>query len=223
MNRVIALHGFLGRGSDWAAVRAAAAQDTEWTCPDLFAPDDGDWRTPPPDAEGAWLLGYSFGARLALRWLQDEPGRWRGALLLSVNPGNFLTEDERITRRRADAAWAEAFRGEAWAEVMERWNKQGVFRGSAAPVRREEEFDREKLVSALEDFSLSGQTADPACLRGQFCWMAGAEDPKFCGLLAEMRDAGFPGRLVAVPEGGHRLLFDRPDAVAAELDGLVSM
>ena len=106
---VVALHGFLGRGSDWDAVRGEGPSEARWICPDLFALGAGDLFAVPSFEGKAWLVGYSFGARLALRWLQNAPGRWRGALLLSANPGNFQSEEERVARRKSDAAWAAAF------------------------------------------------------------------------------------------------------------------
>lgn len=220
--RVLALHGFLGRGSDWDEVKSAARGDLQWSCPDLFAPEARDWRTPPGDVERVWLAGYSFGARLALRWLEAEPDRWCGALLLSVNPGNFQSDKERVARRQADAAWAAAFRAGPWDGLIRRWNGQPVLSGTAAPDRGETEFDRAKLASSLLDFSVADQAAVISRLRGPLIWMAGADDRKFAALLTRMREAGFPGDFREVPGAGHRLLVDAPHAVAGALDRLTA-
>ena len=219
--RVVALHGFLGRGADWDAVRAASRAGLEWVCPDLFAP--GVAADAPPDFSGkAWLAGYSFGGRLALRWMERYPGRWHGALLVSVDPGNFQSDAGRAARREADGAWARAFRAEPWGALVARWNAQAVFAGSAAPQREERDFAREKLAAALEECSVAGQFADPLRLGGALAWMAGEMDEKFRALLDRMRDAGFPGVFSAVPGAGHRLLHDAPVAVASALDFLVA-
>ena len=70
--RVVALPGFLGRGSDWDQVRANSKCGVEWICANLFTPGAASFD--PPELEGpCWLAGYSFGARLALRWMQDAP------------------------------------------------------------------------------------------------------------------------------------------------------
>ena len=219
---VVALHGFLGRGGDWAAVRAATTRELRWICPDLFAPGAGDFVAIPEFAGRAWLAAYSFGARLALRWLVAQPERWRGALLLSVNPGNWQTDGQRDERRRTDRAWARDFRKEAWDALAAQWNAQDVFAGSACPLRREKDFDRAKLAAALEDFSVGDQFTDPMQLSGDFVWMAGEKDVKFRGLLDEMRNAGFPGSFFPVPDAGHRLLQDAPAAVARALDRLTA-
>jgi 2-succinyl-6-hydroxy-2,4-cyclohexadiene-1-carboxylate synthase len=221
MTRIIALPGFLGRGADWDAVRAASTARLEWTCPDLFG--RGAASFDPPETDGpCWLAGYSFGARLALRWLQAEPERWRGALLLSVNPGNFQSEEERAARRAADHRWAAAFRQDAWSDVVDRWNSQEVLAGGPAPRREEADFDRAKLGEAMERFSVAAQFTDPLRLPPRLTWLAGARDAKFAGLQSAMREAGFPGTFLLVGEAGHRLLGEAPAAAAAALDDLVA-
>ena len=218
---VVALPGFLGRGSDWEEVRAASQAGLRWICPDLFAPGAEPVR--PPAVEGpCWLAGYSFGARLALRWLQAAPEKWRGALLLSVDPGNFQAEEERVARRTSDAVWSAAFRTERWAVVIDRWNGQAVFQDGAAPLREERDFDRGKLAAALRDYSVADQFTDILRLPVQLVWMAGARDGKFVRLQNQMRDAGFPGTFPVVGEAGHRLLLEAPEAVAGALDDLVA-
>jgi len=213
--QLIALHGFLGCGRDWDAVRAKSACGLEWICPDLFA--SGSSLEPPAVDGPCWLAGYSFGARLALSWMQREPERWSGALLLSANPGNFQSDQERAARRAADDLWAEAFRQDPWNDVLDRWNAQDVLAGSTSPLRPESEYDREKLSAALRSSSVADQFTDPLRLPANMVWMAGARDKKFVALQASMRDAGFPGTFPLVGEAGHRLLIEATDAGAASL------
>ena len=219
--RIVALPGFLGRGSDWDQVRANSKCGAEWICPNLFAPGAASFD--PPEIEGpCWLAGYSFGARLALRWMQDAPDRYLGALLLSVNPGNFQSDDERAVRRTSDENWASRFREDAWDDLTSAWDAQEIFGGQPAPGRSESDFDRAKLALALTKFSVADQFADPLRLPSRITWLAGALDKKFCGLLDDMRRAGFPGSFLRVEEAVHRLLSEAPEAVAAALDDLVA-
>ncbi len=218
--RLVALHGFLGCGADWNAVRKAVRRDFDWVCPDIFARRAEDWRSAREFSGKAWLVGYSFGGRMALRWMAEDPGRWHGALLLSTNPGNFQTEDERRERRRTDAAWARAFRVEPWEDLMRRWNNQPVLAAGATPLREEALYDREKLALAFEDYSTADQQADVSELSKPLIWMAGERDAKFVRLLHSMRDANFPGAFRIVGDAGHRLLHDAPEIVAEELDSL---
>lgn len=218
---VIALHGFLGKGSDWQAVRAASRPDVEWIFPDLFSAGAASFA--PPDVEGpCWLAGYSFGARLALRWMQNEPDRYLGALLVSANPGNFQSDDERAARRVSDENWASRFRKDAWDDLTSAWNAQEIFVGQPAPGRSESDFDRAKLALALTKFSVADQFTDPLRLPSRITWLAGARDAKFCALLDNMCGVGFPGTFLRVEEAGHRLLSQAPEAVAAALDDLVA-
>ncbi len=219
--KVIALPGFLGCGADWDAVRAASKSDLDWICPDLFGHGAQSFEPPELDAP-CWLAGYSFGARLALSWLQNDPARWRGALLLSANPGNFQTDAERAARRKADEDWAASFEKDRWSDVVARWNEQPVLAGSPAPHREESIFDRGKLAAALRDFSAGDQFTDPLRLPPRLTWMAGARDGKFVALQTSMREAGFPGTFLVVEEAGHRLLSEAPEAVAAAIDDLVA-
>jgi 2-succinyl-6-hydroxy-2,4-cyclohexadiene-1-carboxylate synthase len=222
MTALVALHGFLGRGSDWEAVRAVSRAPLDWICPDMFDPEAQDFVVPPALPDKAWLAGYSFGARLALRWLQAEPDRWHGALLLSANPGNFQTDAERSARAAGDRAWARRFGQEDWNTLVAAWHAQEVLAGGPSPQREEKSFDRGKLAGALGECSVSDQFTDPQRLDGSFFWLAGAEDVKFVALLGSMREAGFPGSFFPVEGAGHRLLHEAPDAVAAWLDRLTA-
>ncbi len=221
MATIVALHGFLGRGSDWERVRAESKADLQWICPDLFA--TGASPPAPPAVDGpCWLAGYSFGARLALRWMNEAPEKWLGALLLSANPGNFQNEAARAARRAADNEWARSFRQRPWDEVMTQWDAQEVFRDASVPARAEAGHDREKLASAMEKFSVGAQFTDLMRLSPRLTWMAGAKDAKFCTVLDDMRDAGFPGVFLRVGGAGHRILHEAPRAVASALDDLVA-
>lgn len=219
---IVALPGFLGRAHDWDDVRRQARTPLRWICPELFTAEAASWERPPECGELCWLAGYSFGARLALRWLTEFPERWHGALLLSANPGNFQTDDERRHREENDRLWAHAFRAEPWDDVLRRWNAQDVFGTGPTTVRTENDYNKTRLADALEKFSVGGQFTDGARLEGNFLWLAGGNDPKFCCLLDAMRQAGFPGTFDVVPDAGHRLLLDAPAAVAGALDRLTA-
>lgn len=219
---IVVLPGFLGRAHDWEQVRRQTRTPLRWICPELFTADAAPWEHPPECGQRCWLTGYSFGARLALRWLTEFPERWHGALLLSVNPGNFQTDDERRRRDENDRLWARAFREEPWDDVLRRWNAQDVFGAGPATVRAENDYDKHRLADALEKFSVGRQFTDVARLEGNFLWLAGGNDQKFCRLLDSMRQAGFPGTFDTVPGAGHRLLLEAPAAVAAALDRLTT-
>ena len=219
--KIIALHGFLGRGSDWDRVRAASKSALDWQCPDFFGHGASSFTAPSHDLP-CWLAGYSFGARLALRWMQESPDRYLGALLVSANPGNFQTDDERAARVASDHAWAEKFRAGPWDSVTKEWNAQPVFAADPAVAHKEDDFDRAKLALALKDFSAGRQFTDPLKLPSRLSWLVGTKDSRCCSLQDDMRMAGFPGTFLRVEDAGHRLLLSAPEAVAAALDDLVA-
>ncbi|MFM8457768.1 MAG: hypothetical protein ACKOB0_02300, partial [Chthoniobacterales bacterium] len=84
------------------------------------------------------------------------------------------------------------------------------------------DFDRAKLATALTKFSVADQFTDPLRLPSCVTWLAGWRDMKFCALLDDMCNAGFPGSFLRIEGAGHRLLSDAPAAVAAALDDLVA-
>ena len=114
------LHGFLGRGADWEALRAG------WE-PDLPALRTPNLFTDPPQHESLAefgvrfahevaqvdaapaILGYSLGGRLALHALVARPEQWKAAIVVSAHLG-MLDAAERATRVADDARWADRFR-----------------------------------------------------------------------------------------------------------------
>ncbi len=143
-------------------------------------------------------------------------------MLISANPGNFQGDDERAKRRESDDDWAAAFRVESWESLLHRWNAQAVFAGDSRRVRREKDFDRVKLATAMQQYSVAEQFTDPQRLPPRLMWLAGARDAKFCTLLDSMRNSGFPGTFLTVENAGHRLLHDAPETIAAALDEFVA-
>lgn len=192
------LHGFLGLGADWDALRAAcaAAGHQDVRTPSLFAPQRGDVPTRGPLV--AWgaafaahvaaadpapiVIGYSLGGRLALHALLARPALWRGAVLVSAHLG-LADAAARAARRRDDAAWARRFRDDPWARVLADWDARDVFGGRPQrPPRPEPAYDRAALAAALEDWSLGTQAPLADRLGAIPCpvlWVAGADDPRY--------------------------------------------
>ncbi|MEM7791476.1 MAG: alpha/beta fold hydrolase [Verrucomicrobiota bacterium] len=98
----LALHGFTGRGSDFAPLEKQINGD--WHCPDL--PGHGPQPLPDCSPEATYrlvekvyadqrtttsepniLLGYSMGARAALFHALEHKGAWDALVLISSNPG----------------------------------------------------------------------------------------------------------------------------------------
>src|SRR3989442_3646550 len=140
MGVIWCLHGFLGRGGDWYFLRD---DGFEVRAPSLFSGDSLDDLRPSPSDT---ILGYSMGARLALRLVaQWGAGALAGAVLVSAG----ITYPE-PGRRELDETWARRFESEPWDSVVEAWNAQTVFGGRKNPlVRNEGDFDRGASPEAL--------------------------------------------------------------------------
>jgi len=229
------LHGFLGRGGDWDAVRAAWPSDLPpLRCPDLFAEmgleeslDEFGARFAAAvvaDDPSPVLLGYSLGGRLGLHALLARPALWRGAVIVSTHLG-FPDPGARHDRRASDAAWAERFRAGPWASLLEEWNARAVFRGRAQPLDRPEAaYDRNALAHALEAWSLGSQThllPRLASLPMPILWIAGADDDRY---VAQGELAAAHGKAVTLrvaPRAAHRVPWEAPDWFAREVAGFV--
>ncbi|MCB9640819.1 MAG: alpha/beta fold hydrolase [Myxococcales bacterium] len=158
------------------------------------------------------LLGYSMGGRFGLHALLEAPHLWARALIVSAHYG-LEQEEARAARRLHDAKWAARFRLEPWDDLMLAWNAQGVFGGllEQRSLRKEEDFEREKLALALEAWSLGTQAFLLPKLqevRDVLSWLVGAQDTKFCALTQreEFRALGLDSH---VWEGvGHRVPWE---------------
>ena len=191
--KILALHGFLGRGSDWDFLREAGF--------DVVAPDDLRDR-PAADI----ILGYSLGGRLALHAAND----YDLAVIISagITPGD-------AARKASDEAWARRFESDNWQTLMRDWNAQSVFGGH--DLRRDEQ-PRAPLARALREWSPAVlMPPDLRTISTRVLWIAGERDAKY---VDEGRRAValLPNATLSIVEGaGHRVPFERPDAVVALL------
>jgi 2-succinyl-6-hydroxy-2,4-cyclohexadiene-1-carboxylate synthase len=151
---ILALHGFTGRGTDFAPF--AERVGSEWHCPDLpgHGPDPRLDCTPEAtlgfvEAERATchsqrstfsvqrstfsvqgprvLLGYSMGARAALQHAVAHPAAWDALILISPHPG---IEDpaERAARRASDETLADRIERGGVAAFLEFWQQTPMIR-----------------------------------------------------------------------------------------------
>lgn len=238
--RLLAMHGFLGRSSDWDGL-TASFPEAAVTAIDLWAmldrPEVQDWASMTmaldatlvnalgaDDSRPAFLLAYSFGARVALSSsLLSARGRaLRGACLVSCNPG--LADDDvaaRDERRATDEAWARGILTWPESEIWRAWDAQPVLSGPGrTPPRGGLPASRETLARALTRFSLADQPDFRQRLRGwggPLLWVTGVRDAKFAGIARELSDSGVPAAFVTCEEAGHRVPWDNPSAFADAL------
>ncbi len=237
------LHGFTGRGAGWGGHATAFARHFQVIVVDL----PGHGRTRPSDpgrgvhparvsvertaddlatvlarsgAAPAHVLGYSLGARIALRLAIAHPDIVRRLVLESPSAGIAGTE-ERAARRVADAALAERLERDGMEAFVDAWERQPIFAGQAAlPVAQAARLRAERLSNQPDGLALSlrgaGQgTMEPlhdglASVRMPTLVIAGALDP-IGRARAETVAAGVPGaRIEIVPDAGHMPHLESP-------------
>ena len=244
---VLLLHGFLGRGGDWDALRPVLAGRDVRT-PDLpghgaaVGLDDAAYTMNGAadrllDGAGGAVdvVGYSMGARLALHLAVRHPARVRRLILVSGSPG-LRTEAERAARRRLDAERAEAIRRDLLG-FLHAWYRMPLFASLRPALRdrlvadRAAHNDSAELGRSLEGMGTGAQPSHWDALAGitmPTTAVAGALDPKFVALARAMAErlprAGGAGPVEPVVLGGagHMLAAERPAALAALLQTLLS-
>ena len=118
MKRLVALHGFTGRGDDYGRLAAELPDEFELVAPDWPGHGaKGGLRDKDAYALAAHLrlidaaagegpvdlLGYSMGGRIALHWALANPARVSRLILIGASPG-LRSPSERGERTAADAA-----------------------------------------------------------------------------------------------------------------------
>ncbi len=237
------MHGFMGSSADWAVVISALDERFYCVAPDL--PGHGSSVGLTPQAytiEGAAkmlrelldglgisraaLVGYSMGGRLALYLALRYPERCSALFLESASPG---IEDaaERELRREADEERARRLESDDFGDFLADWYRQPLF---ASLARREELLDQNIEARLRNDpgelaRSLRGVGAgrmpslwgELAALRMPTLAVAGELDARYVEISARMAALGPRVRAAVVPETGHNVRLENPEAYLASL------
>jgi 2-succinyl-6-hydroxy-2,4-cyclohexadiene-1-carboxylate synthase len=145
---LVLLHGFTGAGTSWSEHVDALAVRHRVIAPDLPG-HGGTARTRSLDdmtleatadalavlladlgAVPATVLGYSFGARIALRLAVEHPAAVRRLILESPSAG-IADPADRAARRAADAALADRLERDGLASFVTTWERSPVFASHA--------------------------------------------------------------------------------------------
>jgi 2-succinyl-6-hydroxy-2,4-cyclohexadiene-1-carboxylate synthase len=179
--------------------------------------------------DGAVLVGYSLGGRLALRAVLREPGRYGGLVAVAATAG---LDDPPIRSARAEAddrlaAWMEAASIE---DIVGVWERQPLFADQS-----------EALIEAQRPGRLSHDPAGLAMLlrtAGQGVlepvWhqllaldlpvlaIAGARDEGYVAAAERIADIAPHGRAAIVADAGHAPQLQRPEEVADLIAGFLN-
>jgi 2-succinyl-6-hydroxy-2,4-cyclohexadiene-1-carboxylate synthase len=206
---IYALHGFLGKPTDWNEVFPASHLVQT---PNLFEKEISplwDWSKGFNSSvieSSNVLVGYSMGGRLALHALIQNPKLWKAAIIISANPG--MDDPVQCSIRQIeDSEWAKKILNQPWNELMIDWNRQSVFDGSKIE-RNEIDFDRTSLAKAMISWSLGNQdNLMPAIERLEMpiLWIAGENDTKYTEIARRMKFRHPKSKISIAPLAGHRV------------------
>jgi 2-succinyl-6-hydroxy-2,4-cyclohexadiene-1-carboxylate synthase len=236
---LLLLHGFLGRGSSWGRHASAFARNARVIVVDL----PGHGRSGIPDKSSrasversaddlatilhdrqlapANVLGYSLGARIALRLAICHPGSVRRLVLESPSPG-LATEAERHARRTADEGRAQRLERLGMTKFVDEWEREPVLASLAdlpelSAARLREERLRNRPAGLATSLRGAGQgSMEPLHdrlheVRSPTLVIAGDRDP--IGMArAQIVAGGIPSARLAIVEGaGHTPHLEAPN------------
>lgn len=235
---LLLLHGFMGRGSSWGAHAASFARQFRVIVVDL--PGHGRSGIPRDAAQAsvertaddlatilhrreaapAHVLGYSLGARIALRLAAAHPAAVRCLVLESPSPG-LATAAERAARRVADADRATRIERDGIAAFLDEWEREPVFASHARlPPARAARLRADRLRNRLDGLAASLRGSGQGSMEPLHDRLSGIQAPTLviAGALdqigrtrAEGVAAGIPGaRFAMVERAGHTPHLETP-------------
>ncbi len=237
---VLLLHGFTGSSAGWAPITTRLARRYRVLVPDLLG--HGATATPPnPEryriecaaddlialldrlalANVHWV-GYSMGARLALKAALHHPERVRSLTLESGSPG-LATAEERMARVAADTTLADRIEREGLEAFVAYWEALPLFASQmrlSESVRASLHAARLRnnplgLANSLRGMGTGAQPSAWEALQGftrPTRLIVGALDAKFVAIAAQMQ-ARLPQALTTiVPAVGHTVHLENPSA-----------
>lgn len=177
-------------------------------------------------------LGYSMGGRVALAGAVVHPRRVRRLVLEGASPGLHAPEERRL-RRESDEELAQLLDAEGMDGFIRRWLEQPLFatqkrltpevRRQGLDLRRER--DPDALAAVLRGLGTGsqpsfwnrlGEVSAPTLL------LTGALDEKFEALAEWMEEGILQAERCSVPETGHAVHLEAPDAWLRAVDGFLS-
>jgi 2-succinyl-6-hydroxy-2,4-cyclohexadiene-1-carboxylate synthase len=230
---IVLLHGFTQTGRSWGPTIAALGERYRALAPDLRGHGSASELRPVSfdgvredllalAPERFTLAGYSMGGRIALTVALAAPERVDRLILVGASPG-LAGAEERRARRAADEALADRIEGEGieafareWA-ALPLWADQPIAVAAAANAERLAQSPA-GLAAALR--GLGTGVMEPLWehlpqLRIPVALVVGERDAKFRAIAGQMAELLPDATLHVVPDAGHAVQLEAPDAVAA--------
>jgi len=232
---VVLLHGFTHTGASWDPVVAALGESYRALALDIPGHGSASDRSP-VTLEGVvedlntlapkqfTLVGYSMGGRIALHAALALPGRIERLILIGASPG-IAAAAARAARLDDDERLAVKIEGMSIEEFARQWGHTPVLAGQPPDVLAAAHADRLRnrpagLARALRGLgtaalpSLWGRLGE---IRVPVALVVGERDEKFREVAARMAPEVPDSELIVVPDAGHAVHLEAPDAVAAAI------
>jgi 2-succinyl-6-hydroxy-2,4-cyclohexadiene-1-carboxylate synthase len=234
---LVLLHGFTHTGSTWGPVIRALGERYSPIAPDIRGHGSASEREP-VDLESVigdidelveggrfTLVGYSMGGRIALHAALVLRGRIERLVLIGASPG-ISDKIEREVRLQSDerlARWIE--REPSIEKVAKRWEQTPVLEGQPPKVARFVHANRllntpgglARALRGLGTGVLPSAWEHLGALEMPVVLVVGERDTKFRAVAGQMEPLLQWCEIVVVPDVGHAVHLEDPDAVARVL------
>lgn len=231
---IYALHGFLGESTDWTNTVKTMTLDHHVVCPSYFSDEifshlklDSFIQDIANHFQGRLgskkiFVGYSLGGRIGLHLLEARPDLFDHYIFISTHSGLSLKSDKDL-RVISDQKWIDTLHESAWEDFLAQWNSQGVLKKSIALERLEASYQKDRLKTALSDYSL-GKQKDYSVLikkhQDRITWIVGDQDPKFLNLAEDLKQKKILLDYKRI-SAGHRILFDNPQGLVKIMESVL--
>lgn len=232
---VVLLHGFTNSGASWRPVISGLGERYRAIAPDIRGHASASEHRPITlsaviddvaalTAEPFALVGYSQGGRIGLHVALALPDRVTKLVLIGASPG-LADEAEREQRRQADERLAEQIESLPIEEFARQWAQTPILCDIPPDIAATSHQDRllstpQGLAAALRGL---GTGALPSVwgrlreLQMPVTLLAGERDTKFTALARAMARCIPHATVTIVPDAGHAVHLERPEAVVATL------
>lgn len=232
--RIVLLHGFTQTRSIWLETAhhvVDALPDTHCLLVDLpghgesqdVAADPHTTTTLLSSLSGrATYVGYSLGARVALRTSMDHPDAVDRLVLVS-GTGGIEDTNERQRRACDDDALADRIERIGVEAFLDEWLAMPIFRD--LPTHLSARPDRAKnsargLAASLRGFGQGRQEPMWSSLRELRCPLlaiAGARDVKYVAIARRLADLASYGAFHIIEDAGHSVVLEQPVQLANQI------
>lgn len=205
---LVFLHGWLGSCSDWDSVLSYLPY-RETKCIELDHLEELE------EIANPILIGYSMGGRIALALQQQNPTRYKKALILSAHPG-LVTQEEKAAQAALESKLIHALQTQPFNTFIANWYRQPLFTSlQVTPefLEKRNSFTREKALALLLQWPLSKQHFFKGSQQTFF--LAAERDLKYKTLYSERLGRE---KFAIIKQAGHSAHIERPQEVAAMID-----